>query len=222
MTTAMADRIAHELGERVRLGELSPGARLRQEHVGREFDASPGPVREAFRRMEARGLVESRPRRGVVVTGIDAASTVEVSDMRTALEPLALRHAIPKMTGADLAAVRTALQVEAGSDLVALERANRDFHRAILAPCAMPRLMQAIDDLHISASRILLAMWRDLPDWPDRSSGEHEAIFAAIEARDADAAASLLARHIAGGRDALVAWIKNGRSFSEEQIAAPN
>ena len=214
MSSALADRISTTLAERIRTGVLPPGARLRQEHVAHEFDASPGPVREAFRRMEAGGLLLARPRRGVVVAPIDAASIVEISDMRAALEPLALCRALPHFTAADLDAARAALdaEAEADGDLVALEDANRAFHRALVAPCAMPRLLRTIDDLHLSASRILLAMWRDLPDWSDRSGAGHEAIMDAVVEGDADVAGLRLAEHIENGRDALTAWIENGEA----------
>lgn len=209
MSSALANRIFTALAERIRTGALAPGARLRQEHVALEFDASQGPVREAFRRMEAGGLLVARPRRGVVVAPMDRASVVEVSDMRLALEPLALRHALPKVTEADLVAARAALKAEerAQGDLIALEEANRTFHRALIAPCAMPRLLRAVDDLHLSASRILLAMWRDLPDWSARSGAGHEAILTAVLEEDVDAACRCLIEHIQGGRDALLAWI---------------
>ncbi len=209
MSSELADRIAEALGDRIRLGEIEAGARLRQEHIAQEFHASPGPVREAFRQMEARGLLISRPRRGVVVASIDAASIVEVSDMRAALEPLALRHAIARLTADDLATAHAAIAAEekAGENSIALEAANRDFHRALLGPCAMPRLMRTIDDLHIAASRILLAMWRDLPDWPRKSGEDHAQILDAIERHAIDEAAFLLDTHITDGRDALSAWI---------------
>ncbi len=209
MGSELADRIAATLGDRIRLGEIEAGARLRQEHIAQEFDASPGPVREAFRLMETSGLVVSRPRRGVVVASIDAASITEVSDMRAALEPLALHHAAVRLTADDLAAARTAIAAEAraGEDPIALEAANRDFHRALLRPCAMPMLMRAIDDLHIAASRILLAMWRDLPDWPRKSGDDHAQILDAVERGAIDEAAHLLETHITDGRDALSIWV---------------
>ncbi len=51
-------------------GVLEDGAHLRQEEVAERFHVSQTPVREAFRRLEAEGLVEHAPNRGVLVRGV--------------------------------------------------------------------------------------------------------------------------------------------------------
>ncbi|MPZ24184.1 MAG: GntR family transcriptional regulator [Dehalococcoidia bacterium] len=50
-------------------GSLPAGARLRQDEIAARWEVSSTPVREAFRRLEAEGLVELLPHRGVVVAG---------------------------------------------------------------------------------------------------------------------------------------------------------
>ncbi|KAJ34563.1 GntR family transcriptional regulator, partial [Agrobacterium tumefaciens] len=98
----IAARISRTLADRIVRGELSPGERLRQDHIAAEFGASHVPVREAFRRLEAQGLAASIPRRGVRVADFGLDDVREVAEMRAALEVLALRHAIPNMTSAIL------------------------------------------------------------------------------------------------------------------------
>src|SRR5580704_7664752 len=107
MTTA--GRIAEAIGERIISGALQPDAPLRQDHVAREFNSSHVPVREAFRQLEAQHLVVALPRRGVRVAPLDATAIREISEMRAALEVVALRHAVPKMSQAHLAKIEMAL-----------------------------------------------------------------------------------------------------------------
>jgi DNA-binding GntR family transcriptional regulator len=200
---SVADYIAEVLGKRIVLGELPPDARIRQDIVAAEFRASHVPVREAFRRLEARGLLVSEPRRGVRVAPIDPVAVHEVTEMRAALEVLALRHAAKVLTAADLHEGRQAIAAgEASDDLIVWEEANRRFHRALVAPCRMPRLLQAIDDLHQAGARYLLAVWKDL-DWEQRSDTEHHAILRKLESADADGAATLLRDHILAAGQAL-------------------
>ncbi|CAM5216199.1 DNA-binding transcriptional regulator, GntR family OS=Bosea thiooxidans OX=53254 GN=SAMN05660750_01446 PE=4 SV=1 [Bosea thiooxidans] len=78
----IAVRIAKALAERIISGAIEPGARLRQDHVAKEFATSHVPVREAFRRLEAQGLAVSEPRRGVRVASFDLAEVKEVALMR--------------------------------------------------------------------------------------------------------------------------------------------
>lgn len=204
----ITSRITRILADRIVAGALPPGERLRQDHIAAEFGTSHVPVREAFRRLEARGLVISEPRRGVRVAGLDPLAVREVTGMRAALESLALRHAIPQMTPDILAAAGQALQDgEASADIAVWEAANRRFHRTLLAPCRMPRLLSAIDDLHAASSRFLLATWQ-AADWQPRSDSEHAAILAAAASGAADRAAGLLADHILAAGEALIAMLE--------------
>jgi len=190
----LAERIARSLAERIVAGRLPPGAPLRQDHVAAEFGASHVPVREAFRRLEAQGLAVALPRRGVRVAAVDAAAVRETAEMRAALEPLALRHAAAHLTPAVLAeAERAATAADRAADPAAWERANRAFHRLLLGPCAMPRLLAAIDDLHRASARFLFAA---PAAWQRRADREHRAILAALRRGEVERACAALARHV--------------------------
>jgi DNA-binding GntR family transcriptional regulator len=203
----LVGQITRTLAERIVSGLIAPGTRLRQDHVASEFRASHVPVREAFRRLEAQGLVQSEPRRGVRVPPLDARTILEVTEMRAVLEALALSHAIPHMDGADLEMATDAITAgEASTELRIWEDANRRFHAAILRPCRMPRLLASVDDLHRASARFLFATWREL-DWQPRSDQEHRGILDALEVGDADAARRRLEAHIRDAGLALVAKV---------------
>src|SRR5215475_4364032 len=105
---SVAGAIARALADRIIAGTLAPGSRLMQDHLAREFGASHVPVREAFRKLEAQGLIVSKPRCGVRVSHLDPAMVAEVTEMRAALESLALSHALPRLCEADFDAARQA------------------------------------------------------------------------------------------------------------------
>jgi DNA-binding GntR family transcriptional regulator len=191
----IAVRISKVLAERIIAGSIEPGARLRQDHIAEEFGASHVPVREAFRLLEAQGLAISEPRRGVRVAAFDLAQVREVAEMRAALEVLALRHAAPHLTSAILDAAESANRAgEKSRDVRSWEEANRLFHRTILAPCGMPRLLSTIDDLHAASARFLFAAWRT--EWESRTDQDHLAILTALRLGQIDAAAATLGRHV--------------------------
>jgi len=205
---SVAGRIAQALAERIVSGALPPGSRLMQDHLAAEFQASHVPVREAFRKLEAQGLIVSKPRCGVRVTEIDPGMVREVTEMRAALEGLALHHALPRLTAADLDAAETALiEGEASDEIVDWEAANRHFHLAITAPCGMPRLMASIHDLHRSDARFLFATWKQL-DWQPRSDTEHWAILHALQRNDGESARALLEAHVREAGEALVGRLR--------------
>lgn len=191
----IASRISRALAERIISGALTPGERLRQDHIAEEFGASHVPVREAFRLLEAQGLAVSEPRRGFRVAAFDLKEVREVAEMRAALEVLALRHAIPHLTAAILDRAEAAtVAADTSRDVRSWEAANRAFHRLLLAPCDMPRLLASIDDLHAASARFLFSAWRS--SWEARTDHDHRAILAALRDGRGDEAAKILARHV--------------------------
>src|SRR5579863_3807253 len=194
--STVAARITEAIAEQIIAGTLKPDTPLRQDHVAREFASSHVPVREAFRQLEAQHLVVALPRRGVRVASLDAASIREISEMRAALEVLALRHAAPRLTQAHLAQIELALiEGENAETLQEFETANRAFHQALVIPCGMPRLLASLDGLQRANSRLVFAMARNL-GWQPRSNQDHRLILGALRTRNIEQACSLLARHI--------------------------
>lgn len=191
----IASRISRVLADRIIRGEIAPDARLRQDHIAEEFGTSHVPVREAFRRLEAQGLAISLPRRGVRVASFDLKEVREVAEMRAALEGLALKHAAQHLTSAILDAAEEATREgDAAADVYAWEDANRRFHRLILAPCGMARLLAAIDDLHAASARFLFSAWQS--GWEKRTDHDHRAILAALRQGRTDEAAVILQKHV--------------------------
>jgi DNA-binding GntR family transcriptional regulator len=191
----IAIRIARALSDKIVSGVLDPGTRLRQDQVAVEFSASHVPVREAFRRLEAQGLVVSEPRRGVRVASFNLAEVKEVAEMRAALEALALRQAAPHITTAIIEQAEQATRAaDKSTDVRSWEEANRKFHRTILTPCGMPRLLATIDDLHSASARFLFSTWRS--DWETPTDQDHRTILAALRQGQIDGAVHILERHV--------------------------
>ncbi|RVA15109.1 GntR family transcriptional regulator [Mesorhizobium sp. M7A.F.Ca.CA.002.05.1.1] len=185
----IAVRISKVLADRIISGAIEPGARLRQDHIAEEFQTSHVPVREAFRRLEAQGLAIGEPRRGVRVASFDLGEVKEVAEMRAALEVLA------HLTSAILDLAEEATKAgDKSRDVRSWEEANRAFHRLILSPCGMPRLLATIDDLHAASARFLFAAWRS--EWETRTDQDHRAILSALRQGNTESAAVTLGRHV--------------------------
>ena len=200
-------RIAAALAERIIRGSLKPGDRVRQDAVASDFNASHVPVREAFRRLEARGLLVSRERKGVYVPLLDRESIVEITHMRAALEVLALKHALPNLTQNDIALAEKAIAAaDCAHDITTWEEANRSFHSNLYRPCRMVRLLSNIETLHEARLRYMYAT-ATVIDWNAKSEAEHLEIIDAIKMRDVKRACSLLERHISDAGDILVAAV---------------
>lgn len=168
--TTIAERIANAIGERILSGALRPNAPLRQDHIAREFSSSHVPVREAFRLLEARHLVVTVPRRGVRVAPLDTKSVKEIAGMRAALEVIALRNSVSRLTSHGFGVIELALiDGDKARTVEEFERANHAFHHPLVAPCGMPRLLASLDGLQLANSRLVFAMARS-GGWRPRST----------------------------------------------------
>ncbi|WP_343653807.1 GntR family transcriptional regulator [Herbaspirillum sp.] len=189
-------RIADVLRTRIIRGEIAGGAALRQDHVAQEFQSSHVPVREAFRQLEAEGLVLTLPRRGVRVSTVDRATVKENAEMRGALEILALRHGMRKFTGEHIARLEQAQDACArAASLVEWDAANNLFHDILASECGMPRLLAVLKQLQLTNSRYLFSTGFKR-GWQPRSDHDHLLIIDALKGKKADRAVQLLSMHI--------------------------
>jgi DNA-binding GntR family transcriptional regulator len=91
---SLPDQIADAIIEGIAAGVLSPGQRLIELELARQFDVSRVPLREALKTLEAQGIVEREQHRGVRVVELDEARIDRVCEVRAALETIAARAAV--------------------------------------------------------------------------------------------------------------------------------
>lgn len=84
-------------------GTLRPEEPLRDQDLAEHLGVSRTPVREALRRLEDEGLVETASNRWTRVAPLHAAQAAELYPVVETLEVLALRLAAPALTAQDLA-----------------------------------------------------------------------------------------------------------------------
>lgn len=195
----LREQVADHLREEILSNRLEPGTELNEVALAESLGISRGPLREALGRLAAENLVTIVPRRGAVVTRFTRQEFIEAYQVREALESLAIRLAVPRLTAAD----RTRLH-ELHDDMVAAAResdevafftGNREFHRTLVVASGNERLRGMHEQLINQMGR-LLAKSLQLRGNLDQSVAEHGAILEAVDADDAEGAARLLAAHI--------------------------
>lgn len=189
-------------------GALAGGAPLRQEDLAAAFGVSRMPVREALRQLEARALVEFHPHRGAVVADISAADVADISAIRAALEPAALRASLPHLTTADLdLAAELAAEMDCETDPGRMGELNRRFHMTLYARCGLPRLLGLVEQ-HLAAVDRYLRFQMAALDYNRPSQDEHHALLAACRAGDADAASRVVEAHVERAQASLAAFLE--------------
>jgi DNA-binding GntR family transcriptional regulator len=183
-------------------GVLAPGSQLSQVELARRTGVSTTPLREALRRLEAEGLVESRPNRRPRVRPFACEDLDSVYAARVLLEPLAVRLTVSRLSYGDLGELRERLAAMrlAGScgDATspwrdaAWEVAHHAFHMLLIAGAPQP-LREQIETLIARADRYRrIAVREDTAAGRAKGDTEHEQIVKACEESDGERAAGAL------------------------------
>lgn len=98
----LTDQIYEVLYKSIIAGEILSGQELVEHQLSREFNISRTPIREAFNRLKAIGLVEGNNYSKVMVKGFSREEIEEVYDIRTLLETYSIEKAIENFTEEDI------------------------------------------------------------------------------------------------------------------------
>jgi DNA-binding GntR family transcriptional regulator len=181
---SMREDVYAVLREWIVIGTLEPGEKLRDVDIAAHLGVSRTPVREALRRLEDEGLIETKQNAWTRVSGVTGALAARIYPILQALEPLALELAAPHLTRADLRAMRRvnkhiqhALEV---NDARAAATWDAEFHDAFVGKCNNPELTQIIRTLKTNHIRLEIHYWRG-GRFALESVVEHERMVAALE-----------------------------------------
>lgn len=212
--TSTAEQEAYlHLQRALRVGRYKPGERLIPEEIAAEIGMSRMPVREAFRRLAADGLVTLRPNRGCVVAGLTPDEIHETFEIRSVLEGLAVRLATPRMTSETFEELDRLLERmeragQSGSSDWVLR--HQEFHAFIFALSARPKLIRQITALHV-AIEPYMRIWFDYVDKPLSAREEHQKLINALRSGDARHAEAVMQEHIIETASILADYASPGR-----------
>jgi DNA-binding GntR family transcriptional regulator len=203
----LGQEAARLLGEMIIRGELEPGERLVEEKLADRLGVSRTPLREAFQRLESKGLVQKRPRGGYVVRPLTADEVEEAVDIRTCLESYAARLAARRRNEEALSRMGeavTAFEDALGEqDEAALMEINSAFHEALLDAADSRLLRHVMSELEAIVERTSRLLIHNLPagKW---SAPDHRAIYKAISTGDEEHAEKIVTEHVRRGGEWLV------------------
>lgn len=187
-------------------GELPGDMPLRQDEISTALSVSHIPVREAFRQLEAQGLVRIYPNRGAVVTKLSCKELSDVMDTRILLEVGALRLALPHITEEDLARARELLELfSKEKDPVKGAELNLKLHFSLYDPCDNQTLLSLIDQMHANVDRYITPFFgKEEVSAELYTVDEHSQIISACESKDTELATAILRTHLQRTKNLLL------------------
>ncbi|MCM8737332.1 GntR family transcriptional regulator [Azospirillum sp. A1-3] len=207
----LSDQIRLALADEIATGRLKPGTPLDEQQIGQRFGASRTPVREALRQLATTGMVEVRPRRGVVVATMTAERIMDMFEMTAEMEAMCVRLATYRITPVERSRLQTmhesAAEMVAGGDLGAYDDFNRRFHEAIYHATHN----QFMAEQAVGVRARLAAFRRTQLRHGNRlatSHAEHGEILAAMARGDGEEAARCMRAHMLNASCALTRYIQ--------------
>lgn len=193
----LADQVKDRILEGILTGHYPPDSRIIETQVARELGTSQAPVREALRGLEGLGFVEITPFRGARVRRPSRREIIDAYAVRSTLESLGARLAVPGMTDAhvtELSGLFDAMRgAAAGGDGHAVAEADARFHGRIVELAGNGTLEKVWRSLEpFSRTFITLVVPGADARW---SADLHAPIVDALHRRDGEAVVRALQDH---------------------------
>lgn len=195
-------------------GTLREGDRLVERRLAEELNVSRTPVREALKRLEAEGLVQSTRQGGLVVTSLTEADIREIFMIREVLEGRATYLAAVRRSANELEAmVQLQENLQARADENEADefwRLNVDFHALVYVAAGSPRLYRMLMDAREYLLRFTRLGFRCQARMLAASS-EHREILGLLQAGEASEAEAAARAHTQNSLSAVL------KAFSERR-----
>jgi GntR family transcriptional regulator, rspAB operon transcriptional repressor len=180
-------------------GDLPVGTVIAEARLADELGISKTPMRQALQLLRTEGLLETGPRRQLVVRGFSEGHRNEVLQIREALEEIAVKTACGVMTleqvdQLHLVLLRQKRAVEA-HDEEAFLVLDEEFHVLIARSANLPIVAQLLEQMR-GFARLMRLGRSQPPEHLKDILAEHTRIVEALERRDEEAALQALHDHL--------------------------
>ena len=183
---AAHERLYRSLRQQVMHGELAPGQPLTLRGIGKQFNVSMPPAREAVRRLVAEGALTLSSSGRVATPELTPERIEELAAIRAMLEPEMASRALPRAHFAlieRLSAINS-LNAEAvqRQDAVAYVRTNLEFHRTLYLRAQAPAMLAICETVWLQLGPTMRALYARLRR--KEAPPYHRMILAALKAGD--------------------------------------
>ncbi len=176
--------------------QLKPGQKIVQDKLALDLGISRTPLRSALQMLEAEYLVESIPRKGVVVRRFSDEQIIEVYDCRIALEGMAIRCFTETATQSKINKLRKFFHLYRTKaeeiDEEAYQKEDIKFHDFLIQNCGNDFLIRLFQQGNLLEFIAQIGLIRS----PEETLPEHLSIIEAISDRDIDLAEQLGKNHL--------------------------
>ncbi|MEX1348827.1 MAG: GntR family transcriptional regulator [Desulfobacterales bacterium] len=196
---SLTQKAYSELKERIMTGKFSVGEHYLEPEIAEMLGISRTPAREALIRLSQEGLIDLKPRRGVLVRPIFVNDLKEIYEVLTSLESTAvLLAAKRRLAGKDMQRLKSAVdemdEALVRGDLDAWAEADVKFHMLLVELGNNNRIRQLVQTYFDQAHRVRMLTLKLRPK-PVDSNKDHRAVVEMIEKGNAEEARRIHYEH---------------------------
>ncbi len=185
-TSAAHDRVYRALRTRIMHGEMAPGQALTLRGIGKEFDVSMTPAREAVRRLVAEGALFLSSSGRVSTPELSNERIEELAALRALIEVELASRALPRAHIALIERLQTInaniAEAVAQRDAVTYIRTNLEFHRTLYLRAQAPAMLAMAETVWLQLGPTMRALYGRLRRTEPPQF--HRMIIAALKAGD--------------------------------------
>lgn len=197
----LRDAVFITLRDAIMKGILVPGQHLMELPLAHQLGVSRTPVREAIHMLELEGLVIMAPHKGARVAAISEKDLIDVLEVRTALEELAVRLACSRIEYKDLEKLEEINQKfidacrSSRNDIIRIAQLDEEFHQLIYEVANNDKLLQLLNQMMGQMYRFRIEHIK-LKERRQVLIGEHKVLIMALANRNEEAAIDAIRKHI--------------------------
>lgn len=185
-TTLAHDRVYRQLRSQVMHGRLSPGQPLTLRGIGKDFDVSMTPAREAVRRLVAEGALTMSTSGRISTPELSNERIEELAALRALIEVELASRALPRAHLALIERLQTinnaVAEAVAHRDAVSYLRTNLEFHRTLYLRAQAPAMLAMAETVWLQMGPTMRALYGKLRRTEPPQF--HRLIIAALKAGD--------------------------------------
>ena len=184
--TAAHERVYRALRTKIMHGEIAPGEALTLRGIGKAYEVSMTPAREAVRRLVAEGALFLSSSGRVSTPALSNERIEELATLRALLEPELASRALPRAHFAlieRLEAINQGVsQMIARHDATGYIRMNLEFHRTLYLRAQAPAMLAMAETVWLQLGPTMCALYGRLNRTEPPS--HHKLILSALKAGD--------------------------------------
>jgi DNA-binding GntR family transcriptional regulator len=207
------DRLYLAIKEMAISFEFKPGERVNEVELAGRLGASRTPLREALNRLVAEEFLTFQQGRGFFCRELKPREMYELYQFRSVLELAAVRLTCEYATEDEVQELSDYLDQtgpeDKGRSSQELVSIDEHFHERLMELSRNKEMTRVLVNIN---ARIRFFRWVDMDTRRSETQGEHRKILNAIQARDADLAATLMGQHIFRRLDQITAAVKESYS----------